>query len=437
MTYQEAIQYLESLINYERLDDYDYKKSFKLERMRNFAHLLGDPQEGINSIHIAGTKGKGSTAAIIHSILKSAGFKVGLYTSPHLESFRERIRINDCLISEEEISGLSERVRNVLDKIDDAPSFFEAYTAMAYLYFKENKVDFAVYETGLGGRLDATNIITPLVSAITPISYEHTQKLGGTLKEIAGEKGGIIKDRAPCVSAPQEREAEKVIENICKEKRAKLILIGKDILFEELNADEEGERFNVLGLFGEYPILETPLLGAHQVVNAATAVGILEALRLYGVTVSSEAVRDGIRGVRWAGRLEVVSRNPLIVLDGAQNRASANALAKAIKKIFEYKRLVLVLGVSKDKDIAGILKELLPLSDSIILTKSKVAERALEPSKIKELITSGLEAGLSSSVEEALDLARSKADRGDLILITGSLFIVGEARALICGKKYG
>lgn len=438
MTYQEALQYLNSFVNYERVDSYDYKKSLKLDRMRKLARLLGDPQEGINSIHIAGTKGKGSTAAIIHSILKSAGFKVGLYTSPHLESFRERIRINDEVISEEDISGLSERVRNVLDKInDDTPSFFEAYTAMAYLYFKENKVDFAVYETGLGGRLDATNIITPLVSAITPISYEHTQKLGGTLKEIAGEKGGIIKDRAPCVSAPQEREAEKVIENICKKKRAKLILVGKDILFEELNADEEGERFNVLGLFGEYPILETALLGAHQVVNAATAVGILEALRLYGLTVPSEAVRDGIRGVRWAGRLEIVQRNPLIVLDGAQNRASANALAKAIKKIFEYKRLVLVLGVSKDKDIAGILKELLPLSDSIILTKSKVAERALEPSKIKELITSGLEAGLSSSVEEALDLARSKADKGDLILITGSLFIVGEARALVCGKKYG
>ncbi|MDP3804780.1 MAG: folylpolyglutamate synthase/dihydrofolate synthase family protein, partial [Candidatus Omnitrophota bacterium] len=387
MTYQEALQYLDSFINYEKLDSYDYKKCLKLDTMRKLARLLGDPQEGINSIHIAGTKGKGSTAAILHSILKNAGFKVGLYTSPHLESFRERIRINDELISEEEISRLLERIKSVVDKMeDDIPSFFEVYTALAYLYFKERKVDFAVYETGLGGRLDATNIINPLVSAITPISYEHTQKLGNTLKEIAGEKGGIIKDSTPCVSAPQAGEAREVIENICKEKRAKLILVGKDILFEELNSDERREAFNIFGLFGEYPILETPLLGSHQVVNAATAVGILEALRFYGLTIPSEAVRNGIRDVRWAGRLEIVSRNPLVILDGAQNRASANALAKAVKKIFGYRRLLLVLGVSKDKDIAGILEELLPISDSIILTKSKVIERALEPSKIKELI---------------------------------------------------
>src|SRR3989338_5210903 len=240
MTYSEALTYLNSFINYEKQSSYDYKKSFKLDKMRHLASLLGEPQKGIRSIHVAGTKGKGSTSAIIHSILKEANFNVGLYTSPHLVSFRERIRINDCLISEEDISSLLEKVKGVIEKMgSDKPSFFEVYTALAFLYFKEKKVDFAVYEVGLGGRLDATNIIEPLVSAITPISYEHTQKLGNTLREITGEKAGIIKENRICISAPQEEEALKVIKMICMEKKARLILVGKDILFEELYCDGE------------------------------------------------------------------------------------------------------------------------------------------------------------------------------------------------------
>lgn len=428
MTYQEATGYLNSFINYERLDDYDYKRCFKLDRMRKFASLLENPQMGIRSIHIAGTKGKGSTAAILHSILKEAGFKVGLYTSPHLESFRERIRINDELISEEELSMLLEDIKTAVDEIkgDDPPSFFEVYTALAYLYFKDKRVDFAIYETGLGGRLDATNIIEPLVSAITPMSYEHTQKLGDTLEEIALEKAGIIKDDAVCVSAPQEEEALKIIERICKEKRNRLILVGREILFEELGSSEDREVFNIFGLFGEYPILEMMLLGSHQVVNAATAIGIIEALRFYGLMIPSTSIRDGLRNAKWEGRLEIVSRDPYVILDGAQNRASANALAKAVKKIFKFRNLILVLGVSKDKDVQGILEELIPMSDSIILTKSKIQERALEPAKIKGLIAKE-DVMISSNVEEAILLARSKAGPSDLVLITGSLFIVGEA----------
>ena len=446
MTYQEALQYLNSFINYEKLDDYDYKECLKLDRMKKLAGLLGNPQDEIRGIHIAGTKGKGSTAAFLHSILKNAGFEVGLYTSPHLISFRERIRISDELISEKDLSRLAETIKDAVRGMgDERPSFFEVYTGVAYLYFKEKGVDFAIYEVGLGGRLDATNIIDPLVSAITPISYEHTQKLGNTLREITGEKAGIIKENRICISAPQEEEALKVIKMICMEKKARLILIGKDILFEELYCDGEREVFNVFGLFNEYPVLESGLLGSHQVVNAATAIGITEALRFYGITISLEAVRNGVRDARWDGRLEVFSKRPFVILDGAQNRASANALARAIKRTFSakggsasggrYRNLILVLGVSKDKDIVGILEELTPISDSFILTKSKVAERALEPSLIKARIKERREeAVLTSGVEEALTIARSKAGSDDLILVTGSLFVVGEAKTWLNQK---
>ncbi len=436
MTYQEALRYLNSFVNYEKQYEYDYKKSFKIERMKRFASLLGNPQMAVKSIHIAGTKGKGSTCAILHSILKEAGYKVGLYTSPHLVSFQERIRIGDCLISEEDVCKLLDKIKYIIDKFkDDRPSFFEVYTALAYLYFKERRVDFAIYEVGLGGRLDATNVIEPLACAITPISYEHTDKLGNTLSQIASEKAGIIKENGICVLSPQEKEALAVIEDICKERKTKLIVVGRDIMFEELKATDEKETFSIFGLFNEYPILEMKLLGHHQVINAATAIGIIEGLSFHNIIIPFDAVKEGIAAAKWEGRLEVITRDPYLIIDGAQNRASAATLAKSIKKQFRYKKLILVLGVSKDKDINGILDELLPISDSIILTKSKVVERACAPSRIKELISAkDKEIILTSNVEEALDKARSKALTEDLVLVTGSLFVVGEARHILVNK---
>ncbi|MFA5146236.1 MAG: folylpolyglutamate synthase/dihydrofolate synthase family protein [Candidatus Omnitrophota bacterium] len=443
MTYPEALTYFDSLMNYERADDYDYKKSFRLDRMKALAALLGDPQKETKAIHIAGTKGKGSTAAFIHSILKAHGFKAGLYTSPHLVSFRERIRVNDELISEGDVAGILGVIKAAVDKMgDDIPSFFEVYTMLAYIYFKEKKADIAVYETGLGGRLDATNIIEPLVLAITPISYEHTQKLGSTLREIAFEKAGIIKDGSLCVSGPQEPEALKVIDEVCREKRAKLFLAGRDLTFRERETDHEKQRFDVSGLFNEYPGLESSLLGPHQVVNAAVAIGVIEALKLRGISVAGEAVIDGVRTARWEGRFEIAGRSPFIVLDGAQNRASAHALARAVKKIFTYGELILVLGVCKDKDIRGILEELLPLSGLVILTKSKVTERALDPSVMKGIMDSerNMRAPgrrdilLTGNVRDALREARLRAKKESLILVTGSLFVVGEARELLIAQ---
>lgn len=430
MSYQDALKYLNSFINYEKKDDYDYKGSFNLERMEKFIGLLGSPQREIKSIHIAGTKGKGSTACIVHSILKNAGLKTGLYTSPHLISFRERIRMNDSLISEDDTSRLLERLKTAVVQMGkDVPTFFEIYTALAHLYFKEKKADIAVYETGLGGRLDATNVLEPLVCAITRISYDHTQKLGNTLGEIAAEKAGIIKDNCICVSAPQEREALDTIRDVCKDKNARLILVGEDIKFKEISFDDSKEIFNVTGMFGEYPLLEMNLLGFHQVENAATAIGIIEALRLHNIAIGPEVIRNGIRAARWEGRLEVIRKRPLIVIDGAHNRASAKALASSIRRAFRYRRLILVLGVSKDKDIKGILEEVLPIADMVILTKSNIAERATDPIMMREFIK-GREVIITSNVEEAIDSALSTANEDDLVLITGSLFVVGEAREL-------
>ena len=435
MIYEEALQYLDSLVNYERRQSYDYKQSFKLDRMRRLASGLGNPQKAYKSIHIAGTNGKGSTSAIAYSILKESGYKTGLYTSPHLSSFRERIKIDDELISEEDVLRLLGRIKSIVDDMEgEEPTLFEAYTALAYLYFQEKEVDFAVFEVGLGGRLDATNILEPLVSVITPISYEHTDKLGNTLTEIAGEKAGITKENSVCVIAPQEEESLSAIVRICRQNRAKAILVGKDIRFKELEWTDSKEIFTVSGILGDYPKLEMALLGAHQVVNAATAIGAVEALYFSGIDIDREAVRRGVGNAKWPGRLEVADRCPYIIFDGAQNRASAHALSRAIKRSFKYRKLILVLGVSSDKDIKGITDELLPIADKIILTKSRVSERAAEPEKIREFITSKAEdACLTENVTDAMVKARSFARPEDLILITGSLFIVGEAREIIHG----
>jgi dihydrofolate synthase/folylpolyglutamate synthase len=321
-------------------------------------------------------------------------------------------------------------VKTVTDVLhgEDRPSFFEVYTAIAYLYFRERQVDVAVYEVGMGGRFDATNIIDPLACAVTPLSYEHTQKLGSTLTAIAGEKCGIIKPGVVCVSAPQDAEALTVIERTCAEKKAHLVLVGRDVKVKETGCDDMVNRFSIKGLTGEYDDLKCGLLGSHQAVNAATAVGVAESLLGRGIVIPPDAVRKGIEAARWSGRLEVAARRPLTVLDGAQNRASACALAYSVKQIFKFKKIVLVFGVSKDKDIDGMLAELLPIAHSVILTKSKVTERAMEPSSIRSRIKDKRGVILTESVDVALAEASRKASEEDMILVTGSLFVVGEAK---------
>jgi len=451
MTYPETLKYLESFINYEKFTSYPYKESLKLERIKNFLETLGNPQNYFKCIHIAGTKGKGSTCAFIAYILREAGYRVGLYTSPHLSDFRERIRILnhpayasvssrsnkefEGMILKTELTDLIERLKPLIERYNrnsayGALSFFEVYTSLAFIYFREKKIDFAVLETGLGGRLDATNVIEPLVCAITPISYEHTQKLGNTLKEIATEKAGIIKNHRPpaagrqsiVITATQEKEAAEVIRKKCKKADAKLFEIGRQIQYET----NGGKDLKIKGIFGEYPGLRLRLLGAHQLVNATLAVSAIEALRFWNIDVGIGAIRKGLYNTLWPGRCEVAVKKPLIILDGAQNTASAKALKETIRDKFRYKKLILVLGISKDKDIKGICSQFYDLADEIILTKAN-NPRATEPESLAEYF-SGKDICLTTSIKGAIKLAKQKAKEKDLILITGSLFVVGEAR---------
>ena len=463
MTYPETTRYLESFINYEKIPAYPYKESLKLERIKIFLAAIDNPQNTLKCIHVAGTKGKGSTCAFVAYILRAAGYKVGLYTSPHLSDFRERIRVLNrkseatlrlCsgrvnqqpqkdfegMISKNELTGLVEKLKPAIEKYNKNSkygplSFFEVYTILAFIYFKEKKVDFAVLETGLGGRLDATNVVQPLVAAITPISYEHTQILGNTLREIATEKAGIIKTaNLTVISAPQEEEAAKVIRNRSKKAGARLYEVGRDIKYQKTE-----DRFSVKGIFGEYPDLKIRLLGSHQLVNATVAVGIVEALRFYDFNVDAASIRKGLNNTIWPGRCEVIQQDPLVVLDGAQNIASSRALKKAIRENFlcsgsasgrgsggKYKKLILVIGISSDKDLKGICAQLYGLADEIVLTKAN-NPRATPP-EILAGYFKGKKVYITNNVKEAREKTKAIAKKKDLILVTGSLFVAGEFR---------
>lgn len=443
--YLGAVKYLESFDNYEKLNCYSYKKFLGLERIKSFLQFIGNPQEELKVIHIAGSKGKGSTCAFVAYILRQAGFSVGLYTSPHLSDFRERIRILrppflksgslfEGMISRKDLLSFTAFLKTAIKRYERFSrysrnlqcgrlSFFEVYTALAFLYFKQKKVDFVVLETGMGGRLDATNVAKGLVCAITPISYEHTRHLGKTLTQIASEKSGIIKQESIVISSVQKKEAARVIQNMADCLQAKLYVVGKDIKYFT-----EGRYFTIKGINRRYDHLRLKLLGSHQLINASQAVGIVEALSLYDFKVSVDCIRKGLYNTLWPGRLEVLSRKPYIVVDGAQNAASAAVLKSAVRSIFKYRKLILVFGVSQDKDIKGIVGQLSSLAHKIILTRSDNPRAAMPlylkkyfPAKEKEIF-------ITACVKEAKVVALKIASEEDLILVTGSLFVVGEFR---------
>lgn len=431
--YRSAIRYLESFVNYEKLGGYSYHKSFDLARIKKLLRLIGNPQKQVKVIHIAGSKGKGSTCAFTAYILRQAGFSVGLYTSPHLSDFRERIRILrprkvisgdpfEGKISKNELVKLVESIRPAIKETGKL-SFFEVYTALAFVYFREKKVDFAVVETGMGGRLDATNAAEALICAITPISYEHTLYLGKTLAAISAEKAGIIKPGCIVLSAPQAGQAQAVIEDASRRSQAKLFRLGK-----EIKCFPAHESFSVKGIKNLYTDLKIRLLGRHQMFNAALALGITECLGVYGFEVGVDCARKGLYNTSWPGRLEVLRRKPLVVLDGAQNSASVAVLVSAIKELFRYKNLILVFGVSRDKDIGGIADKLRGITDKAILTCAD-NPRASRPEDLRRYFSGGKrEIFITSGVKEAGRLAAKLAGEDDLILVTGSLFVVGEFR---------
>ena len=442
MNYAAALAYIDTFINAERSPDFSRQARFyNLERISRLLAYLGDPHRRLKVVHVAGSKGKGSTAALIASILTHAGYKTGLFTQPHLITPRERCRINARLISEAEFAGYVDRLKpSVEAMVRTAPasggvgcvSFFEIYTALAFTYFVDNAVDFAVIEVGLGGRLDATNVVDPLVSVITPISLEHTAILGDTHEAIAKEKAEIIKPNRPVVLAPQLPEAHTVFEAVAADRDAPMDEVGRDIHLKRKDWNINGQTLDLTTQAAFYPDLFLALLGEHQAVNAATAIGSIERIRQEGYEVPRTSIYDGLKAVRWAGRMQVVGQLPVILLDGAHSPTSAEALCKAIREVFCYKRLIFVVGLMRDKDLQAIGEVLCPFADEIITTQAFDNPRVTPAEEIAGAWSgTGATFHVRPDVREAISLAQSIATTSDLICIAGSIYIVGEAMKVL------
>ena len=435
MDYEGALKYILSFTDFERSPAILYSAAnFDLRRMEELLGRLDNPHLWARSIHVAGTKGKGSTVAMIASALGASGYRTGLYISPHLHTFRERISIDGENIAEGELATLVHRLQPEVEAVHRRHAYgevttFEILTATAFTYFREREVDFQVLEVGLGGRLDATNVVKAEVSVITSISLDHAEVLGDSLAKIAGEKAGIIKTGAMVVTSPQRREAEEVIKEACRQKGARLIAVGRDVTWKKLAGDLGGQSLQVKGQADSYN-LTIPLLGDHQLANAATAVAALEALG-----IPAESIAAGLANVYWPGRMEILRHDPLFLVDGAHNADSARRLKEAIEKYFDFDRLILIIGASSDKDIAGIAGELASLTSFAIVTRSR-HPRAVVPSLLLgELTRRGVRAELAESVAAAARDALRMARPRDLICATGSLFIAAEAIEYIKGIR--
>ncbi len=430
MNYTETIAYLYSLADYEKVRIERYTpETLDLSRVERLLAAVGNPHTRFPTVHIAGTKGKGSTAAMSEACLRVAGYRTGFYTSPHMHTFRERIQVDRRKIAREEVVALVEEVRPLIERTPGV-TYFEAITAIGFLHFARSKVEVAVVEVGLGGRLDATNVLTPEVSVITSLSLDHTYLLGNTLAEIAREKAGIIKPGIPAVSAPQRAEAIKVLEAVSQERGSSLTEVGRDWDYDPGSADLDGQAFTarrITGggseLDGEYWI---PLLGRHQLENATNAIAALDIMHQRGFHIPIEAVHEGLRSVCWPGRMEILSREPLVIVDGAHNPYSAQVLRRALEEWFPDQRWTLIFGASADKDIAGMLKVLLPISEYTIVTRSD-HPRAAAPVELADVVAVvGGGAEVSVNVRKSLRRGLALMDPASGLLVTGSTHLVAD-----------
>jgi len=432
MDYQEALDYIYSYIDYEQVPRLRYNSAnYDLRRMDELLARLGNPHLKARSVHIAGTNGKGSVAAMVASALSVSGYTTGLYTSPHLSFLNERIKVDGGLISNEELVVLVERLRPEVEAVDRKATYgrmttFEFLTALAFAHFEQKGVDFQVLEVGLGGRLDATNVINPEVCIITSIGLDHMDVLGDTLAEIAAEKAGIIKPGSVVVTSAQLDEVAEVIEGTSESCGAQLIRVGSDVTWRGLGFDFNQQRLRVEGRLASYE-LSIPLLGHHQLENAATAVAALEVLAGKGFDISRECIIDGLGRVSWPGRLQILSHHPLVVVDGAHNIDSARRLKQSIEQYFDFDRAILVIGASCDKDIVGIVSELFPLFDRVIVTRSRHPRAMATVPLVAEFARHGVKAQVVEDVPSALSQALALAGDRDLLCVAGSLFVVGEA----------
>jgi dihydrofolate synthase/folylpolyglutamate synthase len=407
-----------------------------LTNIRYLLRQIGDPHKNFKTIHITGTNGKGTTTAIITSILQAADYKVGMFISPHLSSFTERITINGERIKSKAVVDIIEGFKSIIDEMVENPelrhpTFFEVITAIAFQHFSKQEVDFAVLEVGMGGKLDATNVVQALISVITNVSLEHTYVLGNSVLEIAEKKAGIIKKGGVLITATQVDGVYNLLSTVCEKVGSRIFHVGNDLKFNRLSRNLDGQCFHIDGIFGSYDRLFIPLLGKHQILNATSAVGAIEALKYHEIEIPVKAIQQGIRNVKWPGRLEIVQENPLVVIDGAKDIEAMRAIKESLLEDFLYPKRVAVVSISSDKNIPKMIQHLAQAVDSFIITTHSVMGRAAEPETISNEIEKHskpyrIETDLKKAVQRAIDIAGKEG----MVLIIGSVFLAGEAREI-------
>lgn len=442
-TYDQAIDFLFGRINYERIHAEAYSTSdFKLDRMRHLLELMGNPHHRIPVIHVAGTKGKGSTCSMLASILKASGYRCGLYISPHITAFEERMTVDGVQPDQQELVRLVNQLMPLIAEMDNMagrmqPTYFELATALAWQYFIERKVDVAVLEVGLGGRLDSTNLCRPLVTVITNISRDHTHVLGSTIHQIAYEKAGIIKQGIPTISGVAHRDAVHMIERTCDERQAPLQLLDRDFCMTHRHVDRHGtveiEARTATAIWTNIPVV---LRGPHQALNTVLVLAVIDSLRQQGWVVTDDCVRAGLLSVSWPARVEIVSRRPTVVIDAAHNWESARALVTSLREEPSIRKRILIFAATKDKDVSGILRQLLPHFDTVILTRYLDNPRGVLLEELDRLVSSMTTrvSHLAPTPDAAWSLAKRLATTDDLIVVTGSFFLVAELRSTIIAE---
>lgn len=439
-TYEQAIEYLFGRINYERVQAEAYSTSdFKLDRMRRLLELMGNPQERIPVVHVAGTKGKGSTCSMLTSILAASGYRCGLYISPHITAFEERFTVNGVMTTQSEFVGLVNRLLPIITQMDNMPgrmqpTYFELATALAWLHFEEQKVDIAVLEVGLGGRLDSTNLCKPLVTVITNVSRDHTHVLGSTVHQIAYEKAGIVKSGIPMISGVTHPDALAMVKETCLERGAPLKFLDRDFRLVHRHLDEhEQVEIDVTTPTSNWRQMPVALCGPHQAVNATIALAVVDELRQLNWKLTEDDVRQGLFRVNWPARVEVIGRRPTVIVDAAHNWESARALVASLNESTKHRKRILVFAATKDKDVAGILRQLLPHFDTLVLTRYLDNPRGVSLGELSRLVNALTlrPAHLANDPLAAWQLAKKLATQDDVIVITGSFFLVAELRSTI------
>ncbi len=435
--YQQAIKYLFERTDYEKEKYPRYNfTTFNLKRMEKLLSLLVNPHKKIRTVHIAGTKGKGSTATMLARMLEWNNYTVGLYTSPHLVSLHERIMVNSKMITEKQTFGLLNRIYAPVEKLSktDAPSFFEIMTALAFMHFVDVKADIAIIETGLGGRLDSTNVIRPEVVGITSLSIDHQHQLGDSIDSIAKEKAGIFKRGVPIVTVQQHPEAMSVLKAQANAVQAPLSVTGKDIdftyRFETSREDGPHTRICLTTPTSKFEHLRVPMYGKHQAINCGLALAMLDKLKSSGYEIDNEKAEEGLNTVSLPGRMEMIYDDPRIMIDAAHNAASIKALIHAVGQNIPYDSMVVIFGCNSDKDVKGMLHKLQYGADKVIFTRSS-SPKAMSPQDLADMYSEicAKMCQTASSLGEALQLAKSAVSKEDLICITGSFYLIGQAKA--------